>query len=86
MVSTNTEQVICNRMLKYNIMTCRKANCKMKLLHCNMNIHSNKTCIKMKIIHKYAQLNITIHNTEAKKTQIQTLKTNSVGPQANLID
>jgi hypothetical protein len=40
-------------------------------------IHFNKTCLKMKIVPKYAHTKILAHNTEAKKTQSRILQIKS---------
>jgi hypothetical protein len=65
----------CNRMLKYNIMNSSHTNSiyiytnrKRKLLHCNANINFNKTCLRIKLIPKYAQIKCCINNEVARKT------------------
>jgi hypothetical protein len=52
-------------MLKYNIVnSCHTkgiysyVNCKRKLLHCNANISFNKTCLKQRLVPKYACIKI----------------------------
>jgi hypothetical protein len=41
---------------------------------CNANINSNKTCLKIKIVSKYANTKILTHNTVAKKIKAQILR------------
>jgi hypothetical protein len=44
-------------------------NCKRKLLHCNANISFNKTCLRMKLVQKYAKIKIPINNEVARKNK-----------------
>ena len=46
-------------------------NCKRKLLHCNANINFNKTCLKNRLLPRYAHIKIPEYNEAAKKTKTQ---------------
>jgi hypothetical protein len=46
-------------------------NCKRKLLHCNANIHFNKTCLRKRLIPKYACIKLPTNNEAARRTQTQ---------------
>jgi hypothetical protein len=62
LMANRNKQVMYNRMIWYNIMNSSKKtiesflNCKRKLLHCNVNINFNTTCLKIKIVPKYVHI------------------------------